>query len=306
MIKTSPFIIKSLDYIFSSETFIGEKELLLDSVMSINDVLDNAEYQNCFTWINDKNAASFNINAAIGLLICSEQAYDKIKDKIKGTFLITPKPRRAFQKILEVKFQKPLENKIESTAIIHPSVQLPDNCYIGHYSVLEEGVVVGNNTYIGHHNVLLANTIIGKNVHIGNHNSIGHAGYGYEKNDSGDWEHLPHLGNVIIHDNVSIHSFVSIDRGVLGSTVVERNTKIDNHVHISHNVQIGKNCMILQASSIGGSAIIEENCWLGHSVAIINKAKIGKDSFLAFKSLIIKSLPPGSRYTGAPAIKLGF
>jgi UDP-3-O-[3-hydroxymyristoyl] glucosamine N-acyltransferase len=306
MIKTQSFKISSILSLNQNIQIIGSSEAEIDNVISITDVTEQINFSNSLSWINDKNATSFKIKCKIGLLICTESSYQKIKNIIEANFIITQKPRQFFQQILESKFKKQFENKIEPTSVVHPTAVLPKNCYIGHYTVIEEGVVIGENTYIGHHNSILARTIVGANVHIGNNNSIGHDGYGYEKNDNGDWQHMPHLGNVIIQDNVSLHSFIAIDKGVLGSTLIGYNSKIDNHVHISHNVQIGKNCILLQAAVIGGSAIIGDDCWIGHSVAIINKATIGKNCFFAGKALILKSMPDGSKYSGPAATKLDF
>ena len=50
----------------------------------------------------------------------------------------------------------------------------------------------------------------------------------------------PHIGMVIIEDNVEIGCNNTIDRGSLSNTVIGANTFIDNQVHIAHNVNIGK------------------------------------------------------------------
>ena len=55
---------------------------------------------------------------------------------------------------------------------------------------------------------------------------------------------FPHIGRVLIEDNVEIASGCTIDRGSVDETEIGKNTYLDNQVHIAHNVKIGSNCMI--------------------------------------------------------------
>ncbi|HOR30674.1 MAG TPA: UDP-3-O-(3-hydroxymyristoyl)glucosamine N-acyltransferase, partial [Candidatus Syntrophosphaera thermopropionivorans] len=137
--------------------------------------------------------------------------------------------------------------------------------------------------------------------HIKNGARIGQTGFGFVKNEKGEWEKFPQIGNVIIEDNVEIGANTCIDRGALSTTTIGYGTKIDNLVEIAHNVQIGKNCIITGNVSIAGSCIIGDEVWIGPSVTINNGLKIGSKSFISIGSVIIKNLPPSSDVIGNPA-----
>lgn len=144
---------------------------------------------------------------------------------------------------------------------------------------------------------------IGKNVRIGPNCSIGFGGFGFSKDENGVYERFPHIGKVLIGDNVEIGSNVCIDRGALSDTVVGEGTKIDNLVHIAHNVKIGKNCCVVALSCIGGSVEIGNNAYVGIGVSIRDQIKIGDNVFIGMGAVVTKDcLDPGV-YIGVPAVK---
>lgn len=73
----------------------------------------------------------------------------------------------------------------------------------------------------------LANAIINAGI------VIGAGGFGYERNESGDLENLPHNGSVVIEDDVEIGAKICSDRGTLGNKYICRGVRSDNLVHIA-------------------------------------------------------------------------
>ena len=65
---------------------------------------------------------------------------------------------------------------------------------------------------------------------------------------------FPHIGKVIIEDDVEIATACTIDRGSIDDTQIGKNTYLDNQVHIAHNVKIGSNCMIAGQVGFAGSS----------------------------------------------------
>ena len=96
---------------------------------------------------------------------------------------------------------------------------------------------------------------IGSNVIIRAGSIIGGSGFGYEWLD-GEIVNWPHMGKVIISNNVEIGHNCCIDRGTLSNTIIDKNVKIGNLVHIAHNVMIGENTIIAPQVSISGSTKI--------------------------------------------------
>jgi len=142
---------------------------------------------------------------------------------------------------------------------------------------------------------------IGKNVRIGPNSSIGFEGFGFEGDGNGVYHRFPHIGKVIIGDDVEIGANTCIDRGALDDTIIGDGTKIDNLVHVAHNVRIGKNCMIIALTCLGGGVIIEDGAYVGIGASIRNQRKIGEKAFIGMGAVVVKDVDPGVTVIGNPA-----
>ena len=126
---------------------------------------------------------------------------------------------------------------------------------------------------------------------------------------------FPHIGGVIIGDDVEIQAMTNIDRGGIGNTIIGTNTKIDTQCHIGHNTRIGDGCTICAKTQTGGSNVIGDKVFIAPNVAIrtmgyiwaggSNKKSdhitIGDGAFIGFGSLVVKDIKPGERVKGFPA-----
>lgn len=144
-------------------------------------------------------------------------------------------------------------------------------------------------------------TVIGKDVRCGKFCVIGGAGFGYEYDESGALIPMPHLGNVIIGDNVTLHNNVCIDRAVTGSTVIGEGTKIDNLVHVAHGVHIGKHCLIVSGVVLGGRCDIGDYCFIGMNACIKQHVKIGRNCVIGAGAVVTKDIPDNQIWVGNPA-----
>ncbi len=292
-------IIRQILEILPEAKFIGDSNQEINGVDSLENYIEAA---NKLFWLSDSFFEQYrhNISAEMGLLISTEAAYSKLEQKPKNALLFD-NPKLAFQKVLDTFFTKKIEPFTESSAVINHSVKIGNNCYVGHHVVIEDDVVIGDNCFIGHNSVLLHGIVIADNVKIGNNCTIGGDGFGYAKESDGRYVQLPHIGNVVIRENVTIHNNVCIDRAVIGATVLERNVKVDNHVHIAHGVTIGENSIVIAHAMIGGSTLIGRNCWIAPSVAIRNKLTIGEDSVVGLGAVVVKNVAEKSVMIGNPA-----
>jgi UDP-3-O-[3-hydroxymyristoyl] glucosamine N-acyltransferase len=141
---------------------------------------------------------------------------------------------------------------------------------------------------------------LGDNVIIKSGTLIGQTGFGFnfEKNKR---IKFPHIGRVIIENNVQIGSACAIDRGSLTDTVIGEYTSIDNHVHIAHNVKIGNFCMIAAQSGIAGSTIIGNNVKIGGQTGISGHLSIGNNVKIGGKSGVITDIKDNQIVMGYPA-----
>lgn len=159
-----------------------------------------------------------------------------------------------------------------------------------------------NNTQIGK-NTVLKNCIIGDNVIIGANCSIGFQGLGIEMGDEG-YERFPHIGKVIIEDNVEIGSNVCIDRGSLGDTVIKSGVRVDNLVHIAHNAIIGHDTAIIANAMIAGSTVIGDNAWIGPGSSIIDGVTIGDNALVGIGAVVLSDVETGATMIGNPAKRM--
>ena len=141
---------------------------------------------------------------------------------------------------------------------------------------------------------------LGKNVTIRKGCTIGSQGFGYER-DGDEIFHIPHIGGVIIGDNVVIHELTNICRGTLNDTEIGHDTKINSLVHIAHNTKIGNFCSIKSHVSICGSCIIGDNTEINTNSTIRDHIKIGKNCIIGMGSVVTKDIPDGQVWFGNPA-----
>ena len=242
------------------------------------------------------------------VLLNSELAenYLTINSSFPFNAIIVENPRKSFAEVLRHFFIEESEWKgIHSTSTIHPSVVFDENLItIEPNVVLEKNIRIGKRVYIGANTVIKSGTIIGDDVKIGSNNTIGGVGFGYEPNEEGVYELIPHLGNVILHDKVEVGNNTCIDRAVLGSTVLESEVKVDNLVHIAHGVRIGSNSLVIAHAMIAGSVQIGKNTWVSPSASIKQKLIIGDNALVGMGSVVIKNVEDGAIVVGVPAKKI--
>lgn len=234
-----------------------------------------------------------------GTVICPVDV-DRSRININVNYFISQNPRQSFAKVVRAFFVPPKKSGISTNAFIHETVNIGKNVFIGNFATIHENVLIGDNVHIDDHTVIKENSVIGSNVTIGTNCTIGGVGFGYEQDETGDYELIPHIGNVIINDNVEIGNNTTIDRAVMGSTILEENVKVDNLVHIAHGVKVGRNSMVIANSMVAGSVQVGENVWIAPSSSIINGVTIGKNTIIGMGAVIVKSVGEKDIMLGNP------
>ena len=151
--------------------------------------------------------------------------------------------------------------------------------------------------------MIIKNSLIGDRVIFQDNCSIGQKGFGFiplkDKNIK-----FPHIGRVIIEDDVEIASNCTIDRGSVDDTMIGKNTYLDNQVHIAHNVKIGSNCMIAGQVGFAGSSKIGNNVSIGGQAGISGHLKIGNNVKIGGGSGVVKDIEDNQVIMGYPAVSL--
>jgi len=209
-------------------------------------------------------------------------------------------PRLAFARIIQKYFVTENVAEISSSAKIG-NARIGKGVRIGHHVVIEDGVTVNENTVIDHNVVIHKNVVIGRNCHIKSNTTIGAKGFGFERDEVGVPIAMPHLGGVLIGDDVEIGANNTIVSGTVEPTVIEDYVKTDDHVHVAHNVKIGARTLVTACAEISGGVRIGKDCWIGPNASIINNVEIMDKAFVGIGAVVTKSVPLESMVAGNPA-----
>jgi UDP-3-O-[3-hydroxymyristoyl] glucosamine N-acyltransferase len=178
---------------------------------------------------------------------------------------------------------------IHPSAIIHPT------------AIVDKCTSIGSNSVIGPNCSLTNGVLLGSNVKVGINTVIGHDGFGYEKDNNGIPIHFPHLGRVIINNNVTIGNLCTLARGTIRDTVINSNVKIDDHTYIAHNVLVGSNTLLMSGSKINGSVKIGHDCWLGTGAMIKEHVEVGNGVLIGMGSVVIDDVKSNLTIAGNPS-----
>ena len=213
-------------------------------------------------------------------------------------------PRYLYAKLLTSILE---ENKKETKTFFKDGYYYGENFQCKDNVIIEPFVMIGNNVSIEEGTIIKSGTKIGNNVSIGKNcyireNSvIGGEGFGIDKDELGNNFRIPHIGGVIIEDNVEVGALTTVCSGTIEPTLVEQYVKIDDHVHIAHNVKLRKGCRVVAGSVIGGSTEIGENSTIGINSSVKNGINLGKNITLGMATIVIDNIEENQILTNEKA-----
>ena len=241
---------------------------------------------------NEKEVLKFatkNIDEPIAGIVIG---FETIKAE---TVIVSSKPRLDFCRALSFLIEKQYlthidnESEIHQTAVISSTATLEASVFIGENTIIEHNVVIHKGTQIGSNCIIRANSVIGSQ------------GFGFEQSQDKTWIRFPHLGSVIIKDNVEIGALNGICVGALDDTVIGEGVKTDNLVHIAHNCNIGKNSILTACTELSGGVTLGENVWMGPNSSTMQKITIADDALIGLASVVTKNVCSGDTVAGSPA-----
>jgi len=209
---------------------------------------------------------------------------------------------------------------VDPTARIHPDATIGEGARIGPFVSVAAGATVGPRTTlfegvrlypgvrIGADCTLHANVVIRERCMVGNRVIlasgvvIGSDGFGYRPSPDGRGiAKIPHIGHVVIEDDVEIGANSCVDRGKFGASRIGAGTKIDNLCQIGHNVEIGRCVVISGLTGVAGSSKIGDGCRIGGGTGIADHLTVGRGVSLAARSGVMSDVPDGVTWGGFPA-----
>ena len=284
-------LVKNID---SYEIQGNDEEIIISNAKPIHQANENS-----IVWLkhNIKDSIKLLENTKARVIICSKEQELPQKNMC---FILVENPKLVFSKLVKSLFVKKVKWGIHSSAIIHENAVLAKEVFIGPNTYIGESEI-GHNSIIFGNCYIYDNVKIGENVTIHAGTVIGADGFGYSRDENNEFESFPHIGGVLIENNVDIGSNTSIDRGALGDTVIKSGAKIDNLVHIAHNVVVGKHTAVIANAMIGGSVEISDYSWIAPSASVMNQKNVGRNATLGMGAVLTKNIPDNEVWTGSPA-----
>ncbi len=175
---------------------------------------------------------------------------------------------------------------VEAFCSIPPGASVGDNCILHSGVHLYPDVVIGNGTVL-HSGVV-----------------VGSRGFGFCDGNDGEQIEVPHFGGVIIGENCEIGPNSVIAAGFLEATRLGNFCKLDSFVQIGHNCIVGNNAIFCSQSGLAGSVIAEDNITLAGGAQVAGHLTLGKGCVIAAKAGVTKSVKPGTRVAGFPAVPI--
>ncbi len=290
---------------------VGDQNLMISTLSPIDNIIANA-----LVFAEGTDNLKLAEASDAGAILVSSNV-----DGVNKPIIQVSNPLVAFIKLLNHFFpeHKP-STGIHPTAVIAENVTLGNKISIGPYVIIESGSIIGDNccikghVYIGHdvtigsdstihpHVTIYDKSQIGTRVSIHASTVVGSDGFGYTLEDG---EHLkvPHVGHVVIGNDVEIGANTVIDRATLGTTVIGEGTKIDNLVQIAHSVKLGKHNILCAFTGIAGSTVSGNHVIFAANVGVSDHVRIDDGVILGARAGVPpkKHLKQGNIYLGSPA-----
>jgi UDP-3-O-[3-hydroxymyristoyl] glucosamine N-acyltransferase len=228
-------------------------------------------------------------------------------------------PYHAFSRALGFFYQAPLYPPgIHPSAIVHPTAEIGEGAHIGAYAVvgpnvrvgahatllphvvLYPGVQAGSHLFAHAHAVVREHCVLGDHVTLENGAIVGADGFGFAKNDAGEWEKIPQSGPVRLGNRVDVQANACVDRATVGATEIGDGTKIDNLVQVGHGSHVGKNTLLCAQTGLAGSSMVGNNVILAGQVGVAGHCSVGDGAILTAQSGISHDIPAGQMISGSP------
>jgi UDP-3-O-[3-hydroxymyristoyl] glucosamine N-acyltransferase len=265
------------------------------------------------------------LRSRAGLIVLPESAnlpaiLPEHRLEVAPAFLRVSDPELAWERLLSA-FAPTLERPegIDPSASVHSSatlgagVHVGPNVTIGRDAHLGAGSVVMAGSFVGEGSSLGADCVLAPNVSVLHHVTLGDRvfvqagavvgadGFGFRRTSEHAHVRLPHVGTVIVEDDVEIGANSVIDRATVGETRLGARCKIGPGCIVAHNSSIGRDALLIGAVQMGGSTSIGDRATVWGQVGIAGHLEIGADATVTAQSGVSKSLGAGGVYGGSPA-----
>ncbi|MDR3002213.1 MAG: UDP-3-O-(3-hydroxymyristoyl)glucosamine N-acyltransferase [Fibromonadaceae bacterium] len=200
------------------------------------------------------------------------------------------------------------QGTIHATAKINPSAlvfgSVGANSVVGAFCFVPMGVSIGENCILHSGVHLYPGVEIGNGTVLHSGVVIGSRGFGFYKDENSKQIEVPHFGGAVIGENCEIGPNSVIAAGFLEATRLGNCCKLDSFVQIGHNCIVGNNAVFCSQSGLAGSVIAEDDITLAGGAQVAGHLTLGKGCIITAKAGVTKSVKPGAKVAGFPAIPI--
>jgi len=231
-------------------------------------------------------------------------------------------PYLAFARAIEMFHRKPERRPgVHKTAVIDPSAKIGKAAFIGPYVVIDEDVEIGDNCTLLAHAVIYPgarigknffahalavvreNCVLGDNVILQNGAVVGSDGFGFAKDEKGEWHKILQSGPAVLENDVEVQANACIDRASVGETRVGRGSKVDNLVQVGHGSKVGERTLLCAQVGLAGSTHVGNDVILAGQVGVAGHCSIGNGVIATAQTGIPNDVADGKVVSGYPAIE---
>jgi UDP-3-O-[3-hydroxymyristoyl] glucosamine N-acyltransferase len=262
------------------------------------------------------------ITAKPAAVVTTTELAESFNNLTESAVFISPNVRLAQALLRQAYVDRDLYNtewpQIHPTAVIHESVNVPEDAVIGPGAVLGRDVQIGKRAVImanavieesariGEAAVIHPNVVIGYNCEIGKRCIIksgcviGMEGFGFAQDEKRKSYRIPQLGKVVIEDDVVLGANNTVDRATYDETRIRSGVKTDTLCHIAHNTEIDEDVIIVAQTGIAGSCYIGKRVLISGQAAISDHVKVADDVVLVQRAGVISDIEQAGMYAGHP------
>jgi UDP-3-O-[3-hydroxymyristoyl] glucosamine N-acyltransferase len=230
--------------------------------------------------------------------------------------ILTDNPYAYFVRVAQLLNPAPeVEPSVHPLASVHPNARVAASAQIGPFASIEAGAQIGERVRVGpgcrigadaaigddsnlHANVsVYADCIVGQRAVLNAGCVVGSDGFGGALDD-GRWLKMPHIGRVVIGDDVDIGANTTIDRGAMADTIIGDGVKLDNLVQIGHNVRVGDHTTIAGCAGVAGSTWIGAHCVIGGAAMLMGHLRLADRVQITAGTAVMSSIDVPGRYSG--------
>ncbi|UCF67144.1 MAG: UDP-3-O-(3-hydroxymyristoyl)glucosamine N-acyltransferase [Acidobacteriota bacterium] len=258
--------------------------------------------------------------SAAGTLIVPVRLAERFAGR---NLMLSDAPKASFARAIEL-----LHPRRRPDPGVHPSASIGDGVSLGRDVTIGPGAVVANECRIGDRSVVAAGCVLLEQVELAEDvilhprvviyprsrvgarsvllagAVVGAPGFGQAHDEHGRAVRVPHLGRVVLEEDVEIGANATIDRATFGETRIGARTRIDNLVQIGHNAQVGPDVLIAAQSGLSGSSRLGRGVVIGGQSGLADHVSVGDRSAVAAKTAVFQDVGADQAVAGIPALPI--